>query len=97
VNRETRGGTLVIYANPIWPKVQTLAMSFSGLTAAEAAALLTFLKAHLGQQVGLVDYERRYWKGIILPVNNPVVQDGKASFSASFEFQGELDTLWLPL
>ena len=29
--RETRGGTLVVFADPIWPKIQTLVLTFSGL------------------------------------------------------------------
>ena len=38
VLRETRGGTLIVFADPEWPKTQTLALNFSGLTQAEAGA-----------------------------------------------------------
>jgi len=90
VLRETRGGTLIVFADPMWPKVQTLVLNFSGLTSAQAQQLLTFLDAHLGEEVGVYDWEHRYWTGVITMPTDPVVQDGRDSFSASFEFEGEL-------
>jgi hypothetical protein len=90
VLRETRGGTLIVFADPIWPKIQTLVLNFSGLTRDQAQALLTFLDAHLGEEVGVYDWEHRYWTGVITTPTDPMVQDGRASFSASFEFEGEL-------
>jgi len=96
VLRETRGGTLIVYADPIWPKIQTLVLSFSGLTGAEAQALLEFFDNHLGQEIGLLDWEHRYWVGVVTTPDEPIVQDGKDSFSASFEFEGQLEPLWSP-
>jgi hypothetical protein len=96
VLRETRGGTLVVYADPIWPKIQTLVLSFSGLHDTEAQELLEFFDNHLGQEIGLLDWEHQYWVGIVTTPDDPVVQDGKDSFSASFEFEGELDPAWTP-
>ena len=57
VLRETRGGTLVVYADPIWPKIQTLVLSFSGLSGDEAQALIAFFNDHLGLEIGLLDWE----------------------------------------
>jgi len=94
VNRETRGGTLIVYANPIWPKTQTLVLSFSGLRRSEALDLLAFLSDHLGQEIGLIDWESRYWRGIVTTTTDPVVEDSHDSFSANFEFEGELDPSW---
>ena len=90
VLRETRGGTLIVFADPIWPKIQTLVVNFSGLTSDQAQQLLAFLEAHLGEEVGVYDWEHRYWTGVITTPTEPVVQDGRDSFSASFEFEGEL-------
>ncbi len=90
VLRETRGGTLIVFADPIWPKIQTLVVNFSGLTSGQAQQLLAFLEAHLGEEVGVYDWEHRYWTGVITTPTEPVVQDGRDSFSASFEFEGEL-------
>jgi hypothetical protein len=88
--RETRGGTLIVFADPIWPKIQTLVLTFSGLRSVQTQQLLTFLDAHLGEEIGLLDWEGRVWKGIITSPTDPVVQDGRDSFSASMEFEGEL-------
>jgi hypothetical protein len=88
--RETRGGTLIVFADPIWPKIQTLVLTFSGLRNAQTRQLLAFLDAHLGEEIGLLDWEGRTWKGIITTPADPVVQDGKDSYTASMEFEGEL-------
>ena len=96
ISRETRGGTLVVFADPMWPKVETLVLTFSGLTKVQAAELLDFMAAHLGLEVGFVDWEGRYWKGIIVNPTDPAVQDGRgAMYTASLEFEGELTT-WTP-
>lgn len=92
INRETRGGTLVIFADPNWPKIQTLVLSFSALKRTEAQELLRFMKEHVGQEIKLSDWEQRVWRGIITTPNDPIIQDGKDSFSASFQFEGELTT-----
>ena len=96
INRETRGGTLVVFADPIWPKTQTLVLSFSGLRRSEGLDLLDFLSVHLGQEIGLIDWESRYWRGIVTATTDPVVEDSHDSFSVNFEFEGELDTFWSP-
>jgi len=88
--RETRGGTLIVFADPIWPKIQTLVLTFSGLRSVQTQQLLAFLETHLGEEIGLLDWEGRAWKGIVTSPTEPVVQDGKDSFSANLEFEGEL-------
>jgi hypothetical protein len=90
INRETRGGTLIVYADPVWPKVQTLLLSFSGLSYTESQALLAFMEGHIGEEIRLIDWEDRLWRGVIVNPQDPVVQDGKGcKYTASFEFEGE--------
>jgi hypothetical protein len=96
INRETRGGTLVVYADPAWPKTQVLVLSFSCLHRTEALALLTFLTTYLGQEIGLIDWESRYWRGLVTTTTDPVVEDAADQFTANFEFEGELDPTWTP-
>ena len=55
--RETRGGTLIVFADPIWPKLETLVLSFSGLSSTQSQQLLAFLETHLGEEIGLLDWE----------------------------------------
>ncbi len=90
VSRESRGGTLVVFADPMWPKVQTQVLTFSGLKEQEARSLLDFMAAHLGLEVGYVDWEQRLWTGIITNPTEAMVQDGRGMFTVSFEFEGEL-------
>ncbi len=96
VQRETRGGTLVIFADPIWPKVETLVLTFSGLLRVEAHELLVFIEAHLGQEIGLIDWEHRYWKGVITTPEEPIIEDRFDSFTVNITFEGELDPSWNP-
>jgi hypothetical protein len=92
INRETRGGTLIVYRDPIWPKIESILVSFSGLTQDEGDALLLFMDTHIGQEIRMIDWEDRLWRGVIMQPNDPVVQDSKGcrSCTASFEFEGEL-------
>lgn len=89
INRETRGGTLIVYADPLWPKQQTLNLNFSGLKREVSQALLTFIDDHLGEQIKLLDWEGRAWVGVIMTPNEPVIEDSRNRFHASFEFEGE--------
>ena len=84
----------MVYADPKWPKVQTLSLNFSALRRSEAHELLAFLDAYPGQEVGLIDWEQRYWRGVIMTPEEPVVEDTAGRFSASFQFEGALDATW---
>lgn len=93
ISRETRGGTLIVFADPMWPKIQTLVLDFSGLSWAEASGLHTFMDAHLGLEIGVLDWEHRFWQGVITKQDDPIVQDGPGcKYTAGFEFEGELAT-----
>lgn len=96
VIRETRGGTLVVFADPMWPKIQTLALTFSGLKRDVVQDLLSFFDDHLGLEIGMIDWEQRYWVGIITTPEEPVIEDDSNSYSVKFEFEGELDPTWTP-
>jgi hypothetical protein len=89
ISRETRGGTLIVFADPIWPKVQTAALTFSALSSTQVQNYLTFVKDHLGLEVGFVDWEGFYWKGVIMNPTEPTAQDDKTGHTVSFEFEGE--------
>lgn len=94
VLHETRGGTLIVFADPMWPKIERLVLSFSGLQRAETQQLLAFFANHLGVEVGLLDWEQRCWQGLIMTPEAPVVEDTRGRFSASFEFEGVLNLTW---
>jgi hypothetical protein len=89
VARETSGGTLTVFADPIWPKVHTLQMQFTALKVAQARGILDFIERWLGLEIGIYDYEGRVWKGVIINPDEAVVQDGRESYSATIEFEAE--------
>jgi len=95
ISRETRGGTLIVFADPIWPKTQTMALTFRGLSSGQVQNYLTFIEAHLGEEVGFVDWEGFYWKGIIMKPEEPTVADSKQVYTISFEFEYE-PAIWEP-
>jgi len=88
INRETRGGTLVVFADPIWPKVQQLTLEFVGLEEDEAQSLLSFIAATLGKEVGLRDWENRHWAGVIVSPDEPIIRNGPHNISTALEFEG---------
>jgi hypothetical protein len=89
-NNETRGGYLVVHADKDAPRVETLLLTFTRLKQTEVDDLRAFMLAHLGQLVRYVDHEDRHWEGVIVQPGDPIVEDRRGSFTASFEFQGSL-------
>ncbi len=90
INRQTRGGTLVVFADPIWPKVQQLTLEFVGLKENEVQSLLSFITATLGKEIGLRDWENRHWVGVIVSPDEPIIRNGPHNISTAFEFEGIL-------
>jgi len=90
VNQETRGGKLIVFSDPIWPKIRTLAITVVGLTEAQVDAYQAFALATVGQEIGLTDWEGRLWKGFIKNPNEQATQDGRERWTVTFEFEGEM-------
>ena len=90
INRKTRGGTLVIFGDPRWPKVQTLQVRFTWLNTQQAADLLIFLRTSLGKEIGLLDYEDRQWRGIITTPDAEISNPNRDDYSVGFDFEGVL-------
>lgn len=89
IARETVGGSLTVFADPIWPKVHSLQMQFQALKTDQARGLLNFMERWLGQEIGIYDYEGRIWKGVITNPDEAVTHDGKESYSASLDIEAE--------
>lgn len=90
ITRETRGGTLIVFADAMWPKVQTQVYQFEALSWEQASGLFHFIDNHLGQEIGVLDHEGRYWRGIVVTAEDPIAHDGKRGFSVGFEIEAEL-------
>lgn len=90
--RETRGGTLRVFADSTWSKVNTLVFTISGIRRTKSQEVLTFLLAHLGRDITLETHEGRRWLGVILNPGEVVIEDRRNSFTISIEFEGILQT-----
>lgn len=90
INRETRGGTLIVFADPVWPKTQVLQVTVEALTDAQTNSFLTFLATSLGQEIGLLDWHNRQWRGLVTTPEAEVTDGGNCRKNVSFEFEGEL-------
>jgi len=89
INRETRGGTLIVFADPNWSRIEKLILEFSALSESKAQELLTFLNVTLGQIITLTDWEDNDWSGIITTPQNPIIRNNSpCGVSASIEFEG---------
>jgi hypothetical protein len=96
INRETRGGKLSVFADPAWPKTETIIATFVGLTRTEIETLQTFFVDHIGEEVGMQDWEGREWVGVVTTPNESAVNDGGRNacgdkgWTITFEFEGVL-------
>lgn len=90
INRRTRGGTLDFYRDESWIKCKRLIMSFSGLSEIQRNNMLEFLQLSIGTEVGILDFESRQWRGLILTPTTPLEEPGRIGFSFTLEFEGEL-------
>jgi hypothetical protein len=88
VNRETRGGRLVVFADSNWAKVNTIACTFTGLTKTEINTLQEFILTHIGEEIQVIDWEGRGWYGVVIKPNDPATCDGRDKWSIGFEFEG---------
>jgi hypothetical protein len=86
INRLTRGGRMVIFADPSWPKDHTMVMTFSSLTEANSLAYLTFLQSTLGQEIGLTDWMGRIFRGVITNIQDPVVRNSRDNNALTIHF-----------
>ncbi len=87
IKQETRGGTLVVYADTIWPKTQHMLLSFTGLSEVESQSILTLVETALGCQVGLRDWEGHEWSGVLLDTENPLTRNRRYN-SIDLHFEG---------
>ncbi len=87
INRETRGGTLIIFADPMWPKIKKLGLSFTGLSEVTGQALLTFLTTSLGQEIALLDWEGNTHNCICINPEEAIIRQRACDLQISLEFE----------
>jgi hypothetical protein len=89
VNRETSGGELNVFVDPVWAKVNTLLFTIVAVKREKIAALQSFFQETLGHEVKLSDWSGAQWRGIITTPNETATEDSDGYWTVSFEFEGE--------
>jgi hypothetical protein len=96
INRETRGGELNVFGDPIWGKINTLLFTIVALADGSNAscpdvinATLDFFQTYLGQEIWLHDWTGTSWHGVVTTPNERAVEDRNSWWTLTFEFQGE--------
>lgn len=69
IQRKTRGGDLITYADSTWLTRKTFKMQFDNLSDALRSALETFISDNLGQPVTMTDHEDRVWTVLLIDPN----------------------------
>lgn len=88
ISRRSRGGELQIYRDENWPKAERLIVSFNAMKEDTARQLLNFMNKSLGKEIGILDFESRQWRGILLTPSAQVEEGNTVGFSTSLEFEG---------
>lgn len=97
VQREARGGELIIFRDPVWSKVTVFNWAFEGLTASQAEGCLEFTSESCGDVFTILDFESRTIYGIMINPNNPISQEkpdsrnpdcSSKAFTWKLDFQG---------
>lgn len=92
VVRRTRGGKQVNFREATWLKFDYLQLQFEGLSRAQADSLIELLEVSAADELKLIDWENRTWKGFIISDPNEVIEgiDDGCHYTASLKFEGVL-------
>ena len=71
-------------------KQRKVANQVDSMNPSQAEDMITFLRSSLGQEIGLLDWENRQWRGIIITPDARITHVGRSDRSIAFEFQGSL-------
>lgn len=88
VNRRTRGGDLVVFADAAWPKTKTHTLTFTFYKEVKAEEIKAFLKASLGRKVEYHAHDGIIWEGYIMTPASEISHDTRMMRSVNIEFQG---------
>lgn len=90
INRRSRGGDLIVYADPNWPKPKTQKYTISNLSETQKEEFISFVDLSLGGLITLTDHHNRQWTGFIATPDLEITHVGICNYSISFEFEGDL-------
>jgi hypothetical protein len=91
VDRVTRGGDRKFFSDSGWGSTQSFELEIRNVCATTATIdeIITFLNTSLGEEIGLLDWENRQWKGIIVVPETDVIPR-VGGHGVRIVFEGEL-------
>ena len=93
INRKTRGGTLIVWADNQWPKIERTELTIRGLTETQAQEYQDFVSTSLGKEIGFTDWENNSWIAIIMNPDAPLIRNRVNDV----EITVELELTWSPI
>lgn len=90
ISRKTRGGDLIIFRDPEWPKTETQVITFDFNTEAELRQMQTMMKQTIGEIITYTDHENKNWVGFIANPDADGVQSGINHYVITLRFEGDL-------
>lgn len=97
INRTTRGGQRIVFADANWVWLEILRYKFQGLSRAEYDAFVDFRQNHIGKEVHLITHEGRQYDGFILdPDSEGTEEILNCGYVVELVFDGKLLTFELP-
>jgi hypothetical protein len=89
IDRQTRGGTAVVFSDQKWATSNALGLEFSRICDPPIADVLDFLNATVGAEISLVDWYGRTWHGVIVSPETDVRQQS-GGYGLRLTFEGEI-------
>jgi hypothetical protein len=90
LNRSTRGGDRVVFGDPKWAKSEVQVLQVDHVCNPNIDNYIAFVNESLGKEIGLLDWEGRQWRGIIIAPQSDIAKQF-TGYSVQIVFRGELD------
>lgn len=92
IDRQTLGGDRIIYSDPAWANFEAFRLTVRNIDEqchATIDDIVNFLNVSLGEEIGLLDWENRQWKGIISAPDSDITTEA-SGHTVTIVFEGEL-------
>lgn len=89
LDNKTRGGDRILFGDPKWSKTEVLSLTVENICTPEIDTYIDFLNDSLGKEVGLLDWEDRQWRGVIIAPESEI-RKTTGGYAVTIVFQGQL-------
>ncbi len=90
INRNSRGGDLIIFRDDNWPKTELQNITFNFGCQADLDRMFSLIKDSFGDILTYRDHENKVWQGIIQNPETTGVQAARNDWTINLIFQGNL-------